>query len=96
MPGREAAYQAIDDIRRWAGAGRALLPEVTVEILDTAQAVRAHYLDLQLDLADAVNVVYTAYFGTNAMLTLGRRDFRAVRPLTDHPAFQLLPEDAAL
>jgi predicted nucleic acid-binding protein len=92
--GRDAAHQAIDDIRRWARAGRAVLPEVTADILDTAQAVRARYLDLQLDLADAVNVAFAAQFRTNAVLTLDRRDFRAIRPLSDHRAFRLLPDDA--
>lgn len=92
--GRDASHQAIDDIRRWARAGRAVLPEVTADILDTAQAVRARYLDLQLDLADAVNVAFAAQFRTNAVLTLDRRDFRAIHPLTDHRAFRLLPDDA--
>lgn len=92
--GREAADQAIDDIRHWTRAGRAVLPEVTADILDTAQAVRARYLDLRLDLADAVNVAFAAQFRTDAVLTLDRRDFRAVRPLTEHRAFRLLPDDA--
>lgn len=92
--GRDAAHQAIDDIRRWVRAGRAVLPEVTADILDTAQAVRARYRDLQLDLADAVNVAFAAQFRTNNVLTLDRRDFRALRPLTDDRAFRLLPDDA--
>lgn len=92
--GRAAAHQAIDDIRRWVRAGRALLPEVTADILDTAQAVRGRYLDLRLDLTDAVNVAFAAQFRTNAILTLDRRDFRALHPLTDHDAFRLLPDDA--
>lgn len=91
--GPKAASQAIDDIRQWAKAGRVVLPEITAEILDTAQAVRARYLDLRLDLADAVNVALAAHFQTNAMLTLDRRDFRAIHPLTDHRAFRLLPDD---
>lgn len=92
--GRDAASQAIDDIRRWARAGRAVLPEVTADILDTAQTVRARYLDLHLDLADGVNVAFAAQFRTNAVLTLDHRDFRAIRPLSDHRAFRLLPDDA--
>jgi predicted nucleic acid-binding protein len=92
--GRDAAHQAVDDIRRWVRAGRAVLPEITADLLDTAQAVRAHHLDLHLDLADAVNVGLAAQFRTNAVLTLDRRDFRVLRPLTDHPAFRLLPDDA--
>lgn len=92
--GRDAAHQAIDDIRHWARLGRAVLPEVTVSTLDTAQGVRRQYLDLHLDLADAVNVAFAAQFRTNAVLTLDRRDFRALRPLSDHRSFQLLPDDA--
>lgn len=92
--GRKAAHQAVDDIRHWARAGRAVLPEVTPGILDTAQGVRVRYHDLQLDLADAVNVAFAAEFRTNAMLTLDRRDLRVISPLTDHPAFRLLPDDA--
>lgn len=91
--GRAAATEAIDDIRRWVMAGRAVLPEVTAEVLEIAQGVRGRYLDLQLDLADAVNVAFAARFRTNAMLTLDRRDFRAIRPLTEHRAFLLLPDE---
>ena len=49
----------------------------------------ARYLDLRLDLAHAVNVAFAAQFRINAVLTLDRRDFRAVRPLSDHDAFRL-------
>lgn len=51
------------------------------------------YASLQLDLADAVNVVLAARFQTNVVLTLDHRDLRAVRPLTHHAAFRLLPDD---
>jgi len=91
--GRRAADQAIDDIRRWVRAGRAILPEISADTLDQAQAVRAQYASLRLDLADAVNVALAAEFRTNAMLTLDRRDFRTIRPLTAHKAFRLLPDD---
>lgn len=70
-----------------------MLPEVTADLLETAQAVRNRYRDLRLDLADAVNVVFAAQFRTNVVLTLDHRDFRAVRPLTEHTAFRLLPAD---
>lgn len=92
--GREAAHHAIDDFARWAHAGRALLPTITATIVGTAQDVRVRYADLRLDLANAVNVVLAAEFDTDAVLTLDRRDFRAVTPLTRHPAFRLLPDDA--
>ncbi|MEP6814688.1 MAG: hypothetical protein ABI873_03950 [Marmoricola sp.] len=52
-----------------------------------------HYLDLRLDLADAVNVAFAAQFHTNVVPTLDHRDFRAIQPLIDHRAFLLLPDD---
>jgi uncharacterized protein len=91
--GRRASHTAIDDIRYWARAGRAVIPPITAETLDIAQAVRMKYADLKLDLADAVNVALAAEFRTNAVFTLDRRDFRAIRPLTAHEAFVLLPDD---
>ncbi len=91
--GQEAAHQAINDISRWVELGRAVLPEVTVDILNTARSVRGTYADLQLDLADAVNVAFAAKYHTNAILTLDRRDFRTMRPLSMHKAFQVLPDD---
>lgn len=92
--GEAAALSAIDDVRRWARLGRVVLPTVTAGTLDRAQAVRRQCADLHLDLADAVNVVHAADFRTDAILALDRRDFRAIRPLTAHPAFRVLPDDA--
>lgn len=92
--GRDAAHHAVDDLARWARAGRVLLPQITHDGLTIAQAVRVRYANLRLDLADAVNVVLAADFNTDAVLTLDRRDFRAVTPLTHHPVFRLLPDDA--
>jgi predicted nucleic acid-binding protein len=93
--GREAAVSAVDDIRRWMRAGRVLVPEITEAHLADAQALRARYagLDLDLDLADAVNVAVAAEYDTDVVLTLDRRDFRAIRPLGRHKAFRLLPDD---
>ena len=78
----------LDQVRR----ARFLVPETTAEILDPAQSAQRRYTDLDLDLADAVNIVLAAEYGTDAVLTLDRRDFRAVRPLTPHKAFRLLPD----
>jgi uncharacterized protein len=73
------------------------IPETGLEILDTARQVQRQYasldLDLDLDLADAVNVGLAAQYRTDAVLTLDRRDFRAIRPLTPHKWFRLLPDD---
>jgi predicted nucleic acid-binding protein len=92
--GRVAAVEAIDDLRRWARAGRVLLPEITAEVLDVAQALRVQYADLKLDLVDAVNVVLAARYQTSVILTLDHRDYRAIKPLSAHEAFLLLPDDA--
>jgi predicted nucleic acid-binding protein len=69
------------------------IPDLSTEILEAACAVRQRYVDLDLDLADAVNVVLAAEYRTDAVLTLDRRDFRVVRPLTPHKAFRILPDD---
>ncbi|TCO30404.1 putative nucleic acid-binding protein [Kribbella steppae] len=69
------------------------VPEIGAETLATAVAVISRYADLDLDLADAVSVALAADYRTDAVLTLDRRDFRAVRPLTPHAAFRLLPDD---
>lgn len=91
--GREAALSAVDDVRHWVRRGRVVLPEITEDHLGAAQSVRARYRDLDLDLADAVNVALAAEYDTDAVLTLDRRDFRAVRPLGRHKVFRVLPDD---
>jgi predicted nucleic acid-binding protein len=91
--GRAATHGAIDDLRRWAQAGRVLIPEITADVLETAQALCVQYAGLELDLADAVNVGLAAQHGTNAVLTLDHRDYRAITPLSAHDAFVLLPAD---
>lgn len=37
-----------------------------------------------------------AEYDTDAILTLGRHDFRALRPLGRHKAFRVLPDDLPL
>jgi uncharacterized protein len=69
------------------------VPETSIEILDTARMVQKQYASLDLDLAGAVNVGIAAQYRTDAILTLDRRDFRAMRPLTAHEWFRLLPDD---
>ena len=91
--GREAAISAIDYIRRWMRVGRVVVPEVTETHLAAAQSLRARYGSLNLDLADAVNVALASEYDTDAVLTLDRRDFRALRPLGRHKSFRLLPDD---
>lgn len=92
--GREAAHSAVDDLRRWMTRGRVVMPEITEDHLGAAQSVRVRYGSL--DLADAVNVALAADYDTDAILTLDRRDFRAVRPLGRHKSFRVLPDDLPL
>jgi uncharacterized protein len=94
--GREAAISAIDDIRRWVRANRVVVPEVTEAHLAAAQSLRARYGALDLDLADAVNVALASDYDTDAVLTLDRRGFGALRPLGRHKSFRLLPDDLPL
>ncbi len=94
--GRAAAVSAIDDLRRWMGRGRIVVPEITQDHLGAAQSVRVRYGALDLDLADAVNVALAADYDTDEILTLDRRAFRAVRPLSRHKAFRVLPDDLPL
>ncbi|MDX3507607.1 PIN domain-containing protein [Streptomyces caniscabiei] len=94
--GREAALSAVDDLRRWMSRGRVVLQEITEDHLGAAQSVRVRYRALDLDLADAVNVALAADYDTDAILTLDRRDFRALHPLGRYKAFRVLPDDLPL
>lgn len=42
---------------------------------------------------DAVNIGLAEEYETNAILTLGRRDFSAFAPLTGWSGFRILPDD---
>lgn len=66
---------------------------VTPDVLDQANEIRRLHPGLRLDLADAVTVALAADYETDAVLTLDRRDFRALTPLTEHKAFRVLPDD---
>lgn len=72
---------------------RFTIPEARLETLTAARAVERRYHDLELDLADAVNVALAADYDTDVVSTLDRRDFRAMRPLTGYNYFRLLPDD---
>lgn len=89
-PVRAALVETIvEQVRRM----RFVVPEVGADVLTVAQEVRRRYADLDLDLADGVTVALAAEYRTPAVLTLDRRDFRAIRPLTPHDAFLVLPDD---
>jgi predicted nucleic acid-binding protein len=91
--GSEARTAIIDFIIARAAELRFQIPETGPEILLTARAVQRRYASLDLDLADAINVALAAQYRTDAVLTLDRRDFRAMRPLTPHEWFRVLPDD---
>jgi uncharacterized protein len=90
---RNAAHQAIDWLLAQERTKRVLLAESTAPVLRRARMIQERYAALRLDLADSVNVVLAAEYETDCVLTLDRRDFRAIRPLTHHPALRLLPDD---
>ncbi len=89
--GRGVAANLMDEIIRQAESGRFIVTPLAVDALRAARAVQARYDDL--DLTDAVITVVARDNYTNAVLTLDRRDFRAIRPLTDDKAFRVLPDD---
>ncbi len=83
----------IEDITAQARSGMFEIAVLTTEVLDQANAVRTLYPALRLDLAGAVGVALAAEYETDSILTLDRRDFRALTPLTAHTAFRLMPDD---
>ena len=89
--GSAARSAIIGVILEQAAVERFLIPATGPEILQPARGVQRHYSGLDLDLADAVNVVLAARYATRDLLTLDERDFRAIRPLTSHRWFRLLP-----
>jgi predicted nucleic acid-binding protein len=91
--GRHAAYRVNDWLLTSERAGAVTVPDVSAAILRKARMVQDGYTDLRLDLADAVNVVLAERYETDTILTLDRRDFRAIAPLTDHKVFRLFPDD---
>lgn len=91
--GRPAAYAVNDWLLEQARTPRVQVPEVLAETLRRARRVQDRYASLRLDLTDAVNVVLAEAYETAVVLTLDRRDFRTVRPLTEHEGFLLLPDD---
>jgi predicted nucleic acid-binding protein len=91
--GRTAAYAVNDWLLDQARTPRVRVPEVSAETLRRARRVQDRYASLRLDLTEAVNVVLAEAYETAAVLTLDRRDFRTIRPLTEHDSFRLLPDD---
>jgi len=68
-----------------------LEPFGAADVEDAARVI-GRYRDLGVGLADASIVVLAARVGTNRVLTLDERHFRAMRPLRGR-SFTLLPAD---
>jgi uncharacterized protein len=90
---RAATDRVLGQVRSRVEAKRAELAEIDARLLGVALSVRRRCQDMDLDLTDAVNVALAARYETDTPLTLDRRDFRALRPLSRHRAFRLLPDD---
>jgi predicted nucleic acid-binding protein len=90
---RRAAHAVNDWLLAQERTGRLAIPELSADTLCKARTVQNRYAALRLGLADAVNVVLAEAFDTESILTLDRRDFRAITPLTGNYAFRLLPDD---
>ncbi|MBF6225647.1 PIN domain-containing protein [Nocardia abscessus] len=91
--GQRVSTEMLEDLATQARTERFEIAVVTADVLDQANAVRRLYPGLRLDLADAVTVALAADYETNEVLTLDRRDFPAVTPLTEHKSFRVLPDD---
>ena len=91
--GQRAALAVNDWILAQECTGRIAVAAVSAQTLRQARTVQNRYAALRLDLSDAVSVVTAAEYETDAVLTLDRRDFRAMTPLTAGHAFRLLPDD---
>jgi predicted nucleic acid-binding protein len=91
--GATARTAIIDAILFQTRRGRFEIPAISLDFLETARKVQRRYSALDLDLADGVTVALAAEYRTDVVLTLDRRDFRAMRPRTPHPNFRLLPDD---
>lgn len=90
--GPKAAITMLGHIADRVAVGRFEVPEVGPH-LHAARAVMQRYVDLSIGLTDAMNAVLAKEFRTHAMFTIDRKHFRAIRPLTPHDAFRLVPDD---
>jgi predicted nucleic acid-binding protein len=88
----KAAMEVLEDILDRQATGRFEVPEVG-QHLAAARVVMKRHAALNIGLTDAVNVALAAEFRTDVIFAVDRRHFRAIRPLTDHAAFRLLPDD---
>ncbi|MDP9849206.1 PIN domain-containing protein [Streptosporangium lutulentum] len=90
--GQHAAFAVLDHIMGRIDVKRYEVPEVS-PYLRTARALMARYGTMNIGLTDAMNAALAAEFRTDALFTLDREHFRAIRPITGHECFRLLPDD---
>ncbi|GAB2903115.1 PIN domain-containing protein [Streptomyces mayteni] len=90
---RKTAHTVNDWLLAQERTGRVAVPGLSAGALRKARKVQNRYAALRLDLTDAVNVILAEAYETETILTLDRRDFRAITPLTGNHAFRLLPDD---
>ena len=86
----EAAQGALAHVRDRVAVRRYAVPEIEPHLSSALVTMRRYP---QIGLTDTMNVVMAAKYHTDAILTLDRRHFRVVRPLTGHTAFRLWPDD---
>lgn len=88
--GPEAAHGALAHIRDRVAARRYAVPEIESHLSSALVTMRRYP---HIGVTDTMNVVMASEYRTDSILTLDRRHFRMVRPLTGHTAFRLWPDD---
>lgn len=70
----------------------ALLANFDVDDVKQARSIIAKYDDQDVGIADASNVILADRYRTRTIVTLDRRHFQVLRPLTEGQ-FTVLPSD---
>lgn len=86
--GNTALLRFLEDIQE----GAFLLETLTLADLRRCAALIAKYSGMDLELSDASVIAIAERLGANRILTVDRRDFRAIRSVHGRP-FRLLPAD---
>lgn len=86
--GNAALLRFLEDVQDGAFA----IEVVTLPDLRRCAELIAKYADLDLGLSDASVAAVAERLGTNRILTVDQRDFRAIRSVNGRP-FRLLPAD---
>ena len=92
--GEDTAMAVADHVTAKVREGRYILAPIDADLLAATKHLRAQYRALAIGLTDAANVVLAARYLTSSILSLDRRHFSAVVPLSGpDAAFRLLPDD---